>query len=165
MVAHLAEFVTLWNLVRQTNLQPPQQADSISWTLTQLGHYSTSSAYKAQFHDRAANPVLPTIWKSWSPPKCKFFAWLILQDRVWTSDRLARRNWDHIPVCVLCRAVLETALHLLAECRYTRRVWALVVSWVGSHDLEPEGWTPSPLQASGGSMPRFRTPLAKACVC
>jgi hypothetical protein len=31
----------------------------------------------------------------------------------------------------------------LAECRYTRRVWALVATWLGSQDLHPTGWTPS----------------------
>jgi hypothetical protein len=74
--AHLTEFAALWNLVRQTTLQP-QQSDSISWTLTSSVDYTTASAYKAQFHDQA-HPVLPAIWKSWAPPKCKFFAWLIL---------------------------------------------------------------------------------------
>jgi hypothetical protein len=59
--AHLLEFVTLWNLVDQSRLQP-QQEDKITWTLTPKGEYTTSSAYKAQFHGYAANPALAAIW-------------------------------------------------------------------------------------------------------
>jgi hypothetical protein len=111
--------------------------------LTPKGEYTTSSAYKAQFHDYAANPALAAIWTTWAPPKCKFFAWLILQDRVWTSDRLARRHWDHNPVCPLCRTTPEMAIHLLAECRYTHRVWSLLVTWIGSQFPPPTRWMPS----------------------
>lgn len=35
--------------------------------------------------------------------------------RVWTCDRLARRNWPHNPLYVLCRQTIETVHHLLAE--------------------------------------------------
>jgi hypothetical protein len=140
--AHLREFVALWNRVEQVPLQP-QQADKITWTLTTSGDYTTSSAYRAQFVDIAANHVLPGIWKTWAPPKCKFFTGLILQNRVWTSGRLARRNWDHSPVCPLCRTTLESALHLLAECRYSRRIWTVVANWLGIHHLLPSEWTPT----------------------
>jgi hypothetical protein len=54
--------------------------------------------YKAQFVGFAKAPEMATIWETWAHPKCKFFAWLILQPRVWTSDRLARREWDHQPL-------------------------------------------------------------------
>lgn len=47
----------------------------------------------------------PNGWKAWAPSNVKFFAWLALQDRIWTADRLAKlwpmpslqegaRNWD-----------------------------------------------------------------------
>uniref|UniRef100_A0A453EV98 Reverse transcriptase zinc-binding domain-containing protein n=1 Tax=Aegilops tauschii subsp. strangulata TaxID=200361 RepID=A0A453EV98_AEGTS len=29
------------------------------------------------------------IWKSWAPPRVRFFHWLADQDRCWTADRLA----------------------------------------------------------------------------
>jgi hypothetical protein len=65
--AHHSEFITLWNRVEQVPLQP-QQADKITWTLTKSGDYTTSSAYKAQFIDFAANHALAAIWKTWAPP-------------------------------------------------------------------------------------------------
>lgn len=31
-------------------------------------------------------------------------------------------------------------MHLIAECRYKRRIWNLVATWVGFHQLEPRRW-------------------------
>uniref|UniRef100_A0A8R7UVN8 Reverse transcriptase zinc-binding domain-containing protein n=1 Tax=Triticum urartu TaxID=4572 RepID=A0A8R7UVN8_TRIUA len=62
------------------------------------------------------------IWKMWAPPKCKFFAWLILQNRVWTADRLARRGWPNCGLCPLCKQVQESAVHLLFQCRFSAQV-------------------------------------------
>jgi hypothetical protein len=140
--AHYSEFIMLWTLIDQTSIQP-QQEDSIAWTRTRSAVYTTASAYRTQLDDHTPNPSLSSVWKAWTPPKCKFFAWLILQNRVWTTDRLARRNWDHCPVCPLCRSTLETAHHLLAGCRFSRRIWTLVATWIGLHSLHPTEWSPS----------------------
>jgi len=119
---HLAEFVQLWGLVQEVPLRN-DQADDIKWKFSPAGVYSAKSAYKAQFLGSTAVPALSSIWKTWAPPKCKFFAWLIFQNRVWTADRLASRGWPHNTSCALCRQTMESALHLLAECRFTRRIW------------------------------------------
>jgi hypothetical protein len=29
-----------------------------------------------------------TVWKVWTPSKCKLFSWLIIQNRVWTTECL-----------------------------------------------------------------------------
>ena len=71
------------------------------------------------------------------------FIWLITQNRVWTSDRLARRGWPHSPSCPLCRGVIESAHHLLSECRYTRRIWQLAVERISYPELNPNRWRPS----------------------
>jgi len=83
------------------------------------------------------------IWKAWAPLKYKFFAWLVAQNWVWTSDRLQRRGWPHSPSCPLCRNAPETALHLLAECLHTRRLWNLIASWMAQPTLSPQLWRPS----------------------
>jgi hypothetical protein len=133
---HLTQFVTVWSLIATTVLHLDRE-DTIVWTRTSHGLYNTSSAYRAQFTDCPATPDLASIWKAWVPPKCKFFAWLILQDRVWTCDRLARRGWDHSPTCPLCRRTLETAHHLLVDCRYTRRLWTEIAHRLGLPELHP----------------------------
>ena len=99
------------------------------------GIYTSKSAYKAQFIGAIASPFMGIAWNSWAPPKCSFFAWLAVQNRLWTSDRLAIRGWPHQPVCQLCRCHPETARHILFECRYSRRVWADMAIWLKCPNL------------------------------
>jgi hypothetical protein len=84
---HLEQFVTLWTLLAPIELQQ-QEDDKLTWRFTRSGEYTSSSAYKAQFIGCAKTPELELIWKTWATPSCRFFVWLILQNRVWTSDSL-----------------------------------------------------------------------------
>jgi hypothetical protein len=133
-VDHMEQYVRLWDLLSAVQLSPGTE-DSIVWTLTPNGCYTASSAYKAQFL-----PALPCsfgniVWKPWAPPKCRFFAWLAVQNRLWTADRLAKRGWPHQPFCQLCRCSQETARHLLFECRFSKRIWIAAASWLDCPDL------------------------------
>ncbi|KAK1610430.1 hypothetical protein QYE76_034103 [Lolium multiflorum] len=133
-VDHMEQYVRLWDLLSAVQLSPGTE-DSIVWTLTPKGCYTASSAYKAQFL-----PALPCsfgniVWKPWAPPKCRFFAWLAVQNRLWTADRLAKRGWPHQPSCQLCRCSPETARHLLFECRFSKRIWIAAASWLDCPDL------------------------------
>ena len=38
---------------------------------------------------------------------------------------------------------METSLHLISKCRYTRRIWGRVATWVVLPDLSPPNWKPS----------------------
>ena len=54
---------------------------------------------------------------------CHFFVWLALQNRCWTSDRLARRGLEHQEACPFCDLEEETINHLLVGCVFARQVW------------------------------------------
>ena len=82
------------------------------------------------------------VWKNWAPPKCKFFAWLVINNRIWTADRLQRRGWPNCHLCPLCKQVQELAAHLLFHCRFTVRVWGKLKSWLGLHDIHLADWAP-----------------------
>uniref|UniRef100_A0A8R7R329 Reverse transcriptase zinc-binding domain-containing protein n=1 Tax=Triticum urartu TaxID=4572 RepID=A0A8R7R329_TRIUA len=82
-----------------------------------------------------------TVWKSWAPPKCKFFAWLVMQNRVWTVGRLARRGWPNCGLCPLCMQTGESSTHLLCHCRFSVRVWCDIVQWLGLQDVIPTEWS------------------------
>jgi hypothetical protein len=131
---HIAQFVHLWDLLSDVQLSPDIE-DSIIWTISPNGCYSASSAYKAQFMASLPCAFGSIIWKTWAPPKCRFFAWLAVQNRLWTADRLAKRGWPHTPSCQLCRCTPETARHILFECRYSRRIWSAAASWLSCPDL------------------------------
>jgi hypothetical protein len=95
-VEHMEQYIRLWDLIGNVNLTPEAE-DAITWTLTPNGCYSASSAYKAQFLVALPCPFGKIVWKTWAPPKCRFFAWLAIQNRLWTADRLAKRGWPHHP--------------------------------------------------------------------
>jgi hypothetical protein len=103
------------------------------WKLANDGIYSTKTAYMAQFSGLSRSSLQVSVWKAWAPPKCKFFAWLVNQNRIWTADRLQRRGWPNCDRCPLCKQVQESAAHLLFQCRFSIRIWNEVFAWLGMH--------------------------------
>jgi hypothetical protein len=44
-------------------------------------------------------------WRALSEPKCKFFAWLALHNKILTTDNMAKKNWDcnrFVPFAFVC---------------------------------------------------------------
>lgn len=133
------QLVTVWTAIQTIELTEHEN-DQICWKLTSHGQYTAASAYNAQLLGTTANNFNNLIWKPWAPRKCKTFAWLVIQNRVWTSDRLSTRGWPNGSICPLCRRVQETALHLLAGCRYTKRIWATLAEWTACNNIHPNHW-------------------------
>ena len=77
-------------------------------------------------------------WKTKAPPKCKFFIWLMLQNRIWTAALLQIRGWPNEYFCQLCLRNLETTRHLFCECPMAREVWKQVGNWIQAPSLMPE---------------------------
>uniref|UniRef100_A0A0A9BUB0 Reverse transcriptase zinc-binding domain-containing protein n=1 Tax=Arundo donax TaxID=35708 RepID=A0A0A9BUB0_ARUDO len=46
-------------------------------------------------------------------------------------------------MCLLCRHTPKSAKHLLAECRYSQRIWATIAAWTSIDALSPTTWPPS----------------------
>src|SRR3954467_1718510 len=84
----------------------------------------------------------PSQWISSSKctSKHKFFAWLIIHERINTKDMLLRRHWNVSDNhdCVICPChTLEDWSHLFFECNFSIRVWTyLQVAWGSGSGLE-----------------------------
>ena len=115
---HLQQLLALWEKLLNVIIRPGVK-DTILWKLTNDGQYSARSAYIAQFAGLTRSSLHATVWKAWAPPKCKFFAWLVTQNRIWTADRLQQRGWPNCDRCPLCNQVQESAAHLLFKCRFS----------------------------------------------
>ena len=87
----LVDYLLIWDMVDGVVLQQ-NVADHYKWKLTQHGSYSSKSAYEAFFMGSIKFGPWKRVWKTWAPPRCRFFIWLVLHNRVWTAVRLARRN-------------------------------------------------------------------------
>jgi hypothetical protein len=71
------------------------------------------------------------------PPKCKFFLWLAIRNKCWTTDRLQRRGLQYPVCCPLCDQEQETVQHILCTCSFSRDFWHLILSSIGLGNLTP----------------------------
>jgi hypothetical protein len=88
-VEALMEYLELWDIISTVELHEGSQ-DKHIWRLSASGEYTAKSAYDAFFQGTIYFRPYDRIWKSWAPPKCRFFMWLVAHNRCWTADRLAR---------------------------------------------------------------------------
>lgn len=103
----IAEFVSLWGCMSGIVLNPAQD-DRITWLHTSDGQYTARSAYNLQFLGMTTSMTADTTWRTKAPPKCRFFTWIMLQNRIWTAARLQLREWPNDYFCPLCVRNLET---------------------------------------------------------
>jgi len=91
----------LWDIISVVVLQEGVP-DRHIWRLSTTGQYTAKSAYDALFQGAIRFEPYERIWRSWTPPKCRFFMWLVAHNRCWTADRLAKQGLPHHDRCLLC---------------------------------------------------------------
>jgi hypothetical protein len=97
-----SDYVLLWGLVNEANFDSSaQEEDEIFWIRMPDASYSAKSAYEMQFEGSFQSPFPTNVCRVWAPSRCKIFMWLMLQNRVWTADRLQRRQWPSNYFCRL----------------------------------------------------------------
>jgi hypothetical protein len=65
-------------------------------------HYSTHSACTVQFQGSFVHNDWASLWVVKAENKCKFFCWLILQKKLWMTDRIIKHGGQANPICHLC---------------------------------------------------------------
>jgi hypothetical protein len=132
----LTDYLHLWNALAGVELCPGI-SDSHSWRFATNGQYSAKLAYEGFFKGSIDFEPYERVWKTWAPAKCKFFLWLVSQNKCWTADRLARRGLDHPEKCLLCDQDEETIDHLLVSCVFARQFWFNLLQQVHIQQLAP----------------------------
>jgi hypothetical protein len=136
-VAALMEYLAVWDLLQEVELQP-DVPDKHIWRLSPTGVHSDGSAYDALFQGAVLFEPFERLWKSWAPPKCRFFMWLVAHQRCWTADRLAKRGLPHPDCCPLCDQEEENIQHLLVGCVFARDFWFHLLHFVGLTAVAPQ---------------------------
>jgi hypothetical protein len=120
----ITEYIQLWDLVHGFQLQP-EVHDSHYWRLSSSGQYSAKSGYESLFMGATLFKPCNRIWKTWAPPKCMIFLWLVSHKRYWAADQLERRGLPHPEKCPLCDQENEDIDHLLVLYVFARQVPSL----------------------------------------
>lgn len=116
-IAHLC-------LVINTVSRNEQLPDQFSWLADKSGCYTAKLTYQRMFMGLVRTRTAQAIWRSWAPLRCKIWAWLSVQYRLWTYDRRARhRLQDEPSPCFLCLQEQDNVDHILVQCVYAREVW------------------------------------------
>jgi hypothetical protein len=113
------------------------EPDRFIWRWTSSSQFSSKSAYTAMFVGESAILGAKELWRTRAPNKCRFFIWLSILGRCWTSDRLFRHGLRDDNVCTLCCQGAESVDHLLLQCVFSREVWFKAFGRVGWQHLTP----------------------------
>jgi hypothetical protein len=132
----ITDYLLAWDLIDGLELQP-DTPDQHHWKLSSTRSYSCSSAYNSMFTGTINFSPWKRVWKSWAPPNCKFFVWLALNNKCWTSDRLAKRGLPHQPACPFCDQAEESINHLLSTCVLSREVWTWILRELRLDKVKP----------------------------
>jgi hypothetical protein len=87
MVDHISQFYMVVEKLQVVHMHHDRE-DSISCKFGKHGSYSTNSTYKVQFLGHISFAMTTIVWRHWALPKCKICVLLVLQNLVWTADRL-----------------------------------------------------------------------------
>jgi hypothetical protein len=131
----LQQYLHLWDALKGVVLT--HEADRHVWIHSSSRQFSSKSCYKALFMGSITFEPWKRLWKTWTPPKCKFFLWLTIRNRCWTADRLQKRGLDDPEVCPLCDQELENIQHLFCNCIFARQFWHCILSSLRLANLSP----------------------------
>jgi hypothetical protein len=75
----ISDYLLICNLVDRPVLQP-DILDQHRWKLSSSGSYSCKSTYSSMFTGTISFFSWKRIWRSWTPPKGRFFIWLAVNN-------------------------------------------------------------------------------------
>lgn len=115
------QYLFIWHIVSGIHLS--ETSDRFIWRWEPSGTYSARSAYRCFFIWQTEVLGARQLWKTRAPNKCRFFFWLLIHNRCWTSERLQRHNLHNNGPCTLCSQLSEHIDHLVLGCVFSREVW------------------------------------------
>ncbi|GLT80127.1 hypothetical protein SLA2020_515820 [Shorea laevis] len=146
-VSHFITEDKRWNLSLLVSLLPQHILNSIAaipipimnqlgderfWHASKNGDFTVSSAFSIIQSQRIAHSQTTTqwdwIWKLKCSERIKMFVWLLQQDRVLTNSVRFDRHFASSPMCPRCGQAVETPIHLLRDCYFSKLVWEVLDS-------------------------------------
>jgi hypothetical protein len=155
-INHLTQFVQLWANIQRVHL-PVDVEDDITWNSPAMGNIRRLPHISCNLFGLVESSLNKIVWKAWATPNAKNYAWLALQYRLWTADRLRRWGWDNCGPCQLCNQTEENHDHLFVHYRFTTRIWELLKDWLGLQGTFPRLWA----ESGGPPWRKVRAPIER----
>ncbi|XP_075080541.1 uncharacterized protein LOC142166034 [Nicotiana tabacum] len=70
------------------------------------------------------------MYQNQARPKAIFTMWLLMHERLLTTDRLKKWKVQVDETCCFCNQALETREHIFAECSYGINMWCRLMKWL-----------------------------------
>ena len=102
--------------------------------------YTVAEGYEILRYHNSEVEWHTLVWNKWKVPKCSFIAWLAMQNRLLTRDRLNAMGITNDVVCLLCNVENETTAHLFFECTYSHFVMINCAMELLQVQQWPEDW-------------------------
>ena len=68
-------------------------------------------------------PFYKFVWLNCAPPRVRFFAWLLVQNKIQCKTNLLAKNVVDDSECEVCRAGAESPDHLILHCPIASQFW------------------------------------------
>ena len=113
-----------------TTITLTQEHDYYEWELAGKisRSFSTGEVYTYLRGDISDVTWAKTVWSPYEIPRHSFFAWLVIQNRCPTRDRLLGWGLQVPPHCLLCNSAMGTRNHLYHSYSYSFDLWSRVAS-------------------------------------
>jgi hypothetical protein len=120
----------LQHLQTMLDTVPYDEHSTCTWTPIWGVKYTSRQLYAYVFSNMEVHPLYKILWKSRCTPRAKFFAWLILVDRLNTKTMLRRchLNIQGDVLCVMCNEEVEEDIeHLFFTCPFAQQCWTTIL--------------------------------------
>jgi hypothetical protein len=108
------------------------------WSPAWGDYYSTKKMYNTLIGEHDTPQPILDIWKTCNIPRQKFFAWLMLHNRLNTKEMMIKKNfYVEFKDCIICEEwPEENIMHLFFECSFSQSFWwAIGLEWNPDMDL------------------------------
>ena len=106
--------------------------DSIMWTASKDGEFSTNSAYHlATLNHSQESPFCGCGYGKLTLPKIIHFLWLCLHNSVPVKGVLASGGISCSSLCPVCNKQEENIIHVLYDCEFAQIFWDIIQTPIG----------------------------------
>ena len=115
-----------------TSLSLNSLDDRYIWSLNSSSQeFSTGLVYGELKHHNQPTQWHKAVWSPRGIPRQNFLAWLLVQNRCPTRDRLLGWGLPTDPLCLLCNVAPESRDHIYYQCPYSWSVWTRTANRAG----------------------------------